>query len=120
MRHFLKGWPMKKLFSLLLLPITLLCLTTCGNRDKDETTEYQMIAEIVKIEDKIEVTVVESPIADGPYLVITGEDTAYQNAKEKSITRDDLAVGDTVLITYSGQVMMSYPPQIVALSIKVQ
>ena len=79
-----------------------------------------MTAEIVKIEEKIEVTVLESPVAEGPYLVITGEQTVYRNAKGKSVTRDDLAVGDTVCIAYSGQVMMSYPPQIVALSITIQ
>ena len=31
-----------------------------------------------------------------------------------------LKVGDTVEITYGGQVMMSYPPQIVALKIQVK
>lgn len=110
---------MKKYLTFLLLTI-LLGLAACGNRDKDKSTEYQMIAEIVKIEEKIEVTVVESAIADGPYLVITGKDTAYKNAKGKSITRGDLAVGDTILITYTGQVMMSYPPQIIAISIEIQ
>ena len=109
---------MKKLLSLLLLSVLL--LPACGKPKGIENAEHTMLAEIVKIEDKIEVTVLESPVADGPYLIITGEDTAYLNKKNKKISRDDLAVGDTVLIAYSGQVMMSYPPQIVALTIQLQ
>ena len=110
---------MKKLFSLLLL-LPLLCLPACGSKEDLGEYEFTMTAEIVKIEDKIEVTVLESPVADGPYLVITNDDTVYKNAKGKEITREKLAVGDTVLIAYTGQVMMSLPPQIVALAIQIQ
>ena len=110
---------MKKLYSLLLL-VALLCLSACGGGENPEGEEFSMIAKIVRIEEKIEVTVTESPVADGPYLVITSENTVYKNAKGKKIARKNLAVGDSITITYSGQVMMSYPPQIVALSIQLQ
>ena len=112
---------MKKLLPLLLLA-TLFLLPACGDKDNDvpENGKYIMIAEIVKIEEKIEVNVIESPVADGVYLVIVSDNTIYKNAKGKEITLDKLDVGDTIRITYSGQVMMSIPPQIVALSIEVQ
>ena len=110
---------MKKLLSLLLLT-ALFLLPACGNKDTGDTGEFTMVAEIVRIEDKIEVTVLESDVADGPYLVITNENTVYKNAKGKKIDRDDLAIGDRILITYTGQVMMSIPPQIVSLSIQLQ
>lgn len=114
-----KGYAMKKLLSLLLLT-ALFLLPACGNKDTGDTGEFTMVAEIVRIEDKIEVTVTESPVASGTYLVITGEDTVYENKKGKRISREELSVGDSILISYSGQVMMSMPPQIVALSIQLQ
>ena len=110
---------MKKFLSLLLLSVLLL-LPACGKPKGIENAEHTMVAEIVKIEDKIEVTVLESPVAEGPFLIITSDTTLYQNKKGKRISREDLSTGDKILIAYTGQMMMSYPPQIVALSIQLQ
>ena len=68
----------------------------------------------------IEVEVIESDYAFGVYWVLTGADTVYIDASGNSIAKSDIKVGDTVKITYGGQVMMSYPPQIVAYKIEKQ
>ena len=117
-----KGYAMKKLLSLLLLS-TLLLFPACHKEPTEEPPaedEVAVTATVVKIEEKIEVNVTESPVSTGPYLVIISDTSVLKNKKGKSITKDDLAVGDVVRITYSGQIMMSIPPQIVALTLQVQ
>ena len=113
---------MKKLLLLALLLFSLLALAACDENGETPSTGegVQMTAEIKGIGEKIEVEVIESPYADGIYLVLTGEQTVYADSEGNALSRTDLSVGDTVLITYSGQVMMSIPPQIVALKITVQ
>lgn len=65
-------------------------------------------------EHHIEVEVIESDYAFGVYWVLTGADTVFLDANGKAIAISDIRAGDIVNITYSGQVMMSYPPQIAA------
>ena len=98
------------------------------NRGSDNTESEKMekISESVKmravikeIGEKIEVEVTESEYTFGIHWVITHSSTAYYGKAGESITRSDLNVGDTVEILYSGQVMLSYPPQIVAAKITV-
>ena len=62
----------------------------------------------------IEVEIVDSQIAFGKYIVLVDSGTVYQNSEGKSISRDDLKVDDVIEISFSGQVMMSLPPQIYA------
>ena len=66
---------------------------------------------------QLEVEVIESDYAEGIYWVHTS-DAKFVDAEGKSISVNDVNVGDTVKITYGGQVMMSYPPQIVAYKIE--
>ena len=54
------------------------------------------------------------------HIVITGEQTDFYGRDGEHISRGALRVGDTVEIVYSGQVMMSYPPQIVARKITLK
>lgn len=80
--------------------------------------EFAMKAKITAIGDRIEVEVIESENKmTGPFWVITGDETVYATEDGDRLSRGDLAVGDTVTIYYGGQVMMSYPPQIVATGI---
>ena len=81
----------------------------------------KMKATITAISDtRIEVEVIEGEYgATGPYSVITSTDTSILDAEGKHISLSSLSVGDTIEITYSGQVMLSYPPQIVAIKIKL-
>ena len=77
-----------------------------------------MIAEIVYISDKIEVNVIEGDYgASGTYWVITNSATVIKDQNNNRIST--LNVGDRIEIIYSGQVMLSYPPQIVAKKIIV-
>ena len=123
------GERMRKLLSMILLFPLLLLLPCCG-QDADDTNSPEaegslqdnagMTATVTAITDKIEVNVVEGDHgATGIYWVNTSEQTAFLDANGQSITRADIKVGDTVEIRYTGQVMMSYPPQIVAVKITV-
>ena len=81
---------------------------------KDEN-QATMVAKILSIGEKIEVEVIEGEYgASGIYWVITGEETVYEFEDGRGISANSLKAGDRIEITYSGQVMMSYPPQIVA------
>ena len=77
--------------------------------------DFSMTAEITAIGERIEVEVIENENGmTGPFWVITSEETVYKTADGKTLGRSDLAEGDTVIIYYGGQVMMSYPPQVAA------
>ena len=107
---------MQKLFRYMLLALVLPCLLATGCSENEESVK--MTARVTAIGDKIEVEVIESEYTSGPYHVITSGDTVFQKNGIK-IDRDGIKVGDTVEIYYSGQVMLSYPPQIVAHKIAV-
>ena len=87
---------------------------------KEDEPQATMVAEIVGIGEKIEVEVIEGEHgASGTYWVIVGEDTVFEDSDGSRISLASLQVGDHIKITYSGQVMMSYPPQIVAKKITI-
>ena len=90
-----------------------------GNSDSSGKGGFRMKAKITGFGSRIEVDVIEAPYTSGVHWVITNENTDIKNENGAKIAREDLAVGDVVEIEYNGQVMMSYPPQIAALSIKV-
>ena len=100
----------------MLLVLVLPCLLATGCSESEDVVK--MTARVTAIGDKIEVEVIESEYTSGPYHVITSGDTVFQKNGIK-INRDGIKVGDTVEIYYSGQVMLSYPPQIVAHKIAV-
>ena len=109
---------MKKL-SIATLILILSMLFACGeSSDYDMNEQFKMKAEVTAVGEKIEVDVIEAEYASGLYWVITSDKTAFADKDGEKIEKDDIAVGDTVIITYNGQVMMSYPPQVVALKIK--
>lgn len=96
-------------------------LTACNETSEDEVPEgVSMVARIDKVGEKIEVMVKESEYTWGTHLVITTDTTQYIGQDGKKITRDRLNAGQVVEIIYSGQVMLSNPPQIVALRITVK
>ena len=112
---------MKKLIKALLLILTMSFCVSCApqNGGADESPRIKLTATIEQIFDRIEVNVIESEYTSGILWVITSADTVFIGKDGERITRDDLAVGDTLEITYGGQVMMSYPAQIVAREIRV-
>ena len=115
---------MKKLFKTVILMLLTLSLSACAKPDSDDGGSapgdgFRMTAKIEAIDEKITVDVIEAEYAEGVYLVITSDATDFLDKNGKKIKKSDLRVGDTVEIAFGGQVMMSYPPQIVAASIKV-
>ena len=96
-----------------------------GNGDNKVNNDVEnivkMTAIIKNIDDKIEVEVIEGEYgAFGIYWVNVGSDTIYLDENGSSVKKSSLKIGDTVEITYGGQVMMSYPPQIVAQKIQIK
>lgn len=103
---------------ILLACLLLACSVEGGNKDVEGV---KMTAIIKSIDDKIEVDVTEGDYGvSGIYWVNVGSDTVYLDKNGNRTIKAFLKVGDTVEITYGGQVMMSYPPQIVALKIQVK
>ena len=115
---------MKKfLLGITLLLALLLCAcnedTPKGENASPPTEGVTMTATIKKMGEKIEVEVTKSDYTSGIHWVLTSNNTVFYNAKGEQIERADLQAGDSVEILYNGQVMMSLPPQIVALQITV-
>lgn len=130
-----------KLFRLFIVLLLSLSVSSCtfidklkgendspnNNDEENENNENQsapkdsvkMKAKIISIDDRITVEVLESEYTSGIHWVITSDATLYLDETENKISRSDLKENDTVEIFYSGQVMMSYPPQIVAARIRI-
>ena len=110
------------LASAMLLALALACVCACT---AEEEADYEFPAEgffmkarITAINDRIEVEVIESEYTSGIIWVNTNEETPVLDENGKKIEISDLAVGDVIEIAYSGQIMMSYPGQIVGQAIR--
>ena len=87
--------------------------------ENEEKTGFVLKAIVKAVNNEhIEVEVIDSDYAFGTYWILTSSDTKYYNKDGSEISRNSIKVGDTVEITYSGQTMLSFPPQVVAYSIK--
>ena len=106
--------------ALVLLACTLAMASCVFGGEGDGVVEgVKMTAKIIAVNDKIEVEVIEGEYgASGIYWVITTPTTSYFGKDGSPALRASLKEGDVVEIVYSGQVMLSYPPQITALCIK--
>lgn len=104
----------------LLLTLLMLALTgaVCAcSKEEAPGDEFVLKAVVQRVGETLEVDVIESDYASGLYWVITSKETDFYDAEGECIEAADIKEGDTVLIRYGGQVMMSYPPQIVAHSV---
>ena len=110
---------MKKYIALAIVILTLLLAGCQGEGQTPITGDFTLKATVKNVDNiqSIEVEVIESEYASGPYIVHTSS-AAFINADGQPLDPSEIAVGDTLQISYSGQVMMSYPPQIVALKIQ--
>lgn len=104
---------LKSVIALALSGMLFSCGTGAGPGDG-----VAMKARVNALGDRLEVEVIESPYTFGVHWVITDSAKVY-DASGNEISISDIAVGDTLEILYSGQVMLSYPPQIVAAKITV-
>ena len=86
--------------------------TNAGDDNGGE--KFSMLAEIENLDTPFQVDVIRAEYASGPYWIVTSPQTEYEDKNGNRITKSDLCVGDTVEIYYNGQVMMSFPPQVVA------
>ena len=115
---------MKRLLSSILILALAVMLVSCtqtdgaGGKSEGENEEFYLIGEVTNVGAHIEVNVIEGEHAYGIYWVLISDATESKDASGNKISKNDIKVGDTVEITYGGQVMMSYPPQIAARSIK--
>lgn len=122
---------MKKILLIFVLILSLsLFVTACDGGDNDNENDnateddnvsekIKMTAKIINISDVLEVEVIEDPYNSGIFHVHVGNDTKI-TSDGKNISTSELAVGDEIEIYYSGQVMLSYPPQINARKIVVK
>ena len=113
---------MKKI-GLLALILILPMLFACGEAEKGENEEpmsdgFRMTAVVTAVGEKIEVNVTESEYATGPFWIIISEKTVFCDENGNKISKADIKSGDSIVITYNGQMMMSYPPQVVATKIQ--
>lgn len=117
---------MKKIWLCAALLLLACLLVSCGgdaDESEDALTEnasVAMTATVVRVMDdgKLEVDVIEGDYGvDGIYWVIVSEKTKINGEDGAPVALSELKEGDLVEILYGGQVMMSYPPQIVAGSI---
>ncbi len=93
-----------------------------GVEEKNENDEFVFKGRVTSVSNPyhIEMEIIDSEIAFGIYWVNVGSQTEYIGSDSVPINREDIKVGDTIEVVFSGQVMMSYPPQISAQKIIVK
>lgn len=90
-------------------------LFSCGGSSEPDG-RVSMTATVTELGERLVVEVTESEYTFGTHWVIV-TDTVFYDKSGNKVTKDAVKVGDSVRIQYSGQVMLSYPPQIVATKI---
>ena len=112
---------MKNFIIFLLLAGVLFSLPSCThiNGEEERMETYKLYAIVKEVGDRLEVEVVESDYAFGIYWVLISDRTEFFLPDGKRATLSDIKAGDKIEIVYNGQTMLSYPPQIVALGVKV-
>ena len=119
---------MKRILISIMLILSIALLASCAGGAPDKTpsgedepqgeTLVKMTATVLNVTDRLEVDVIEGEYgASGIFWVNVSSETAITDQGGAKLTLADIKAGSTVEIKYGGQVMMSYPPQIVAKSI---
>ncbi len=108
---------MKKLLTIIL--ILTISIFTLGGCNKAQGSKVTMEAKILNVNNNLLVEVTKSEYAFGEYVLLLNDATKYYNKNGNAISKQNLAVGDIIKVEYSGQVMLSIPPQVVAHKITV-
>ena len=118
---------MKNFIKILLIIVTLGTITSCAAdnggkvdknpREEEKSDNFVMKATVTNVNDKIEINVYEAEYAEGIYWLVTDDKTQVVDASGSLISLSDIKSGDNITVEYSGQVMMSYPPQVYAIKI---
>ena len=108
---------MKKIIAAFLL-LTVFGLTSCSEGDYGIIEDqFLMKATVTAVNERIEVDVYEAEYAEGIYHLVYDNGTVILDTDGKRISASDIKTGDKIAISYNGQVMMSYPPQVYAIKI---
>ena len=83
----------------------------------DTAPSFVLEGVVTALGERLLVEVTRSEYTSGPHLVILTDETEIKDASGKALSREDIGIGDTLSVVYNGQVMLSYPPQIVARSV---
>ena len=117
---------MKRLTFILLLFLALsLMLTACtaDGEDSDNAEDMEnmikMSGTVLSIGDAVEINVTSDPYNSGIFYLIVDSNTKI-TANGVTVGKGDIPIGSEIDVYYSGQVMLSYPPQIYAVSITVK
>ncbi len=111
---------MKKFLCVFVLILCQLFLVGCDQTNGMNNEKFVLKAEVLSVNEKIEVNVIDSDYAFGVYHVITSNETQFFDSDGNVIDKSSVKINDVIEITYGGQVMMSYPPQIVASKIVIK
>ena len=108
---------MKKLIKCIIMLLTMGVLTSCSNDDVSVKGDFSMKAVVQNVGDRIEVDVYEAEYAEGIYWLNTDEKTVFLDENGNKISRSNIKQGDKIEVFFSGQVALSYPPQVYAITI---
>lgn len=104
---------------LIIVLTILISIFTLGGCKKMENSKVYMEARILEVNDTLLVSVTKSDYAFGDYILHIGSQTKIYNKEGKQIAKADLSASDNIMVEYSGQVMLSIPPQVVAHKITI-
>ncbi len=99
--------------------IVLISIFSLGGCKKMENSTVYMEARILEVNNTLLVSVTKSEYAFGDYILHISNETKIYNKEGRQIAKTDLLVGDNIMVEYSGQVMLSIPPQVVAHKIAI-
>lgn len=87
-----------------------------GVEEKNDQDEFFYRGVVTETDNKryIVMEIIDSNVAFGIYHALVSDQTAFVNSDGSAISRDQIKVGDTIEVIFSGQVMLSMPPQIAA------
>lgn len=83
-------------------------------RQENDMEKIMMLAKVKSTDDELIVEVIRSEYTFGIHVVLTFEQTRFEDSFGREISLSEIKTGDILEIYYNGQVMMSYPPKIVA------
>lgn len=112
---------MKKILKSVFLFLSLGLLASCGENTGGEviSSQFSMKATVTNVGDRIEINVYEAEYAEGIYWLVTDKNTVVEGQKGERLSLSDIKAGDNIEVGYNGQVMMSYPPQVYAIKLKI-
>ena len=113
----------KKLLSAIILAAASVMLMSCTSPSVTPAPkdEYKLTGTVTEIDNRhIEINVTDTQNAFGIYRILLSDATRFYDRNAEPAAKSDLCVGDTVEVTYNGQVMRSMPPQVVALKIVIR